>query len=293
MAAAQSPVTPLVRFDAAALAEVFGRKPMLVEHELLGERLLQLEALADLAGDLPQTLEFVEHHRGDAGELVPGGGESAPRLAVSGVDVVRSIETNQCRMSLRHIELVPRYAELMDRVLDGVAPLIPERDGRMRQREGFVFVNAPNSITPLHADPEHNFLLQTRGTKTVRIGTFADQSRLDLDLERQYGGGHHYLTTMPDELVEYALRPGIGLYIPPHVAHMVENGDEASVSLSVTFRTAATKRGENVYRFNARLRKLRLQPHPPGDSKVVDVAKAATVRAWKRARSLASGLDQR
>jgi len=284
---------PVVTFDPTALARVFGREPLLVEHNLTGERLLELPAIAELAADLPQNLEFVEHHLGDAGELVPGGGESAPRLPMSGVAIVRSIETNRCRMSLRHIELLPRYAELMGRVLDGVEPLIPDRDGPMRQREGFVFINAPNSITPLHADPEHNFLLQIRGTKTVRIGTMVDRTRLDLDLERQYAGGHHYLTTMPDGLVEYSLRPGVGLYIPPHVAHMVENGDEASVSLSVTFRTPATKRGEDVYRFNARLRRLGLQPHPPGGSKYVDVAKAVTVRAWSRTRAFASALRRR
>jgi hypothetical protein len=59
----------------------------------------------------------------------------------------------------------------------------------------------------------------------------------------------------------------------------VKNGSEASVSLSITFRTRASWRTERVHRFNARARGLRLSPRPAGESRVADEAKATLMEA--------------
>ena len=286
-------MSPILVFDPAAFSTAFGHSAMLVSHTLGNEPLLELDAIAELAEELPHTSEFFEHHLGNVPALVPGGSESAPRLSASPPELVRSIDSNGCRMALRHIESVPRYRALMDRILDDVTPLIPRRDGRLRKRESFLFLNATSSRVPVHADPEHNFLLQIRGTKTFRVGTFHDRSRLVPELERQYRGGPSYLTVMPDVLTDFALEPGTAVYVPPEAAHTVDNGPEVSISLSVTFRTRVTERGVATHRLNSRLRRLGLTPRPPGESVLIDTTKAFVMHQGQRSATAVRRLKRR
>jgi hypothetical protein len=274
----------LLSFDPDVFAEAFGRAAMLVDHSLGDEPLLTLPAIVALAQELPATDEFFEHHEGSVEALLPGGSEAAPRLLATPAELVQSIESNGCRMALRHIETVPRYRALMDRILDDVTPLIPRRDGRLRKRESFLFLNSASSRVPVHADPEHNFLLQVRGTKTFRVGVFHDRSRVVPELERQYRGGTSYFTAMPDEFIDFVLEPGTALYVPPEAPHMVDNGSDVSISLSVTFRTGVTERGVAAHQLNSRLRRLHVSPRPPGESIVSDTLKASVMRQAQRAR---------
>ena len=48
-------------------------------------------------------------------------------------------------------------------------PLVRARTGTMYKREAFIFVSSPNAVTPFHMDPEHNILMQLRGTKTMTL----------------------------------------------------------------------------------------------------------------------------
>jgi hypothetical protein len=53
----------------------------------------------------------------------------------------------------------------------------------------------------------------------------------------------------------------------------VKNGPEVSISFSITFRTAESDRRELLYKANARLRKLGLEPTPVGQSILLDRTK--------------------
>jgi len=270
-------------FDGRAFQRAFGHQPMLVAHDLWAEPLLALTAIGSLATELAP--EDVHHHLGDLPKLMLDG--DPPRLEATPAEIAHSIETNNCRLSLRFIQQVPRYCELMNLVLDRVEPLVGDREGGMQRRESFLFVSAPSVVVPLHADPEHNFLLQVRGTKKVRVGNFDDPSVFDADLERQYLGGRGYLRTMPDSFTDFVLKPGDGLYLPPHAPHLVENADETCIAFSVTFYTPATDRVRVLYRFNGYVRKLGLSPHRPGEIARLDRAKLAAIKTWTRAKRLA------
>ena len=39
----------------------------------------------------------------------------------------------------------------------------------MLKPQGFIFVSSPDAVTPYHFDPEHNILLQLRGTKAMTL----------------------------------------------------------------------------------------------------------------------------
>ena len=82
-----------------------------------------------------------------------------------------------------NLEQIPPYRRLLDAILDEAVPFLPKREGRMGRREAFLFLSAPNSVTPVHFDPEHNFLLQIRGSKEMNIGRFPDRAQERRELE--------------------------------------------------------------------------------------------------------------
>jgi quercetin dioxygenase-like cupin family protein len=221
----------------------------------------------------------VEHNRGDLPAVVAGG--EVERLDSSPGEVARGIETNGCWLVLKHVETDPEYGRLLDETLDELVPAVGRREGGMRKREAFVFLSAPGSVTPSHVDPEHNILLQVRGTKDVNVGSFSDPGKQQRELERFYGGGHRNIETLPDEARTFRLEPGDAVYVPPNAPHWVQNGDAVSVSFSITFRTDASEGVEQLHAVNAKLRRLGLSPRPPA-GRLSDRAKIAAWRTLKR-----------
>jgi hypothetical protein len=129
-------------------------------------------------------------------------------------------------------------------------------------------------VTPIHFDPEQNFLLQVRGIKEMHTCAFEDDEEERRAIERYYDGFHRNLAAVPGgEPQMFRMHPGEGVYVPPFHPHWVQNGPVASISLSITFRTRASEQFERVHQLNARLRRLRLSPKPPGVSSRDDRAK--------------------
>src|SRR5262249_50092912 len=89
---------------------------------------------------------------------------------------------------------------------------------------------------------------------------------------------------MPIDERTFRLEPGDGVYVPIHAPHYVVSGDVVSVSFSVTFYTLESERRGEVYSMNARLRRLKLSPAPPGRRPGLDRGRAG---AWRATRSLA------
>src|SRR5690242_20432437 len=154
----------------------------------------------------------------------------------------------------------------MDEILDEALPRLPAREGGMGRRESFLFLSAPDAVTPVHFDPEHNFLLQIRGTKVLHVGRFPDRASELRELDRYHAGGHRNLVQVPPHASEFRMAPGDGAYLYPFAPHWVRNGPAASVSLSITFRTGRSERAERVHALNSRLRKRGWSPTPAGES---------------------------
>jgi len=265
--------------DRDAFINGFAREPVAVRHSLVDHPLLTLESIAELADSLP--LASVERHRADLPVVAPGG---APNIEGAPSETVRQIETNGCWMVLWYLEQVPAYKALLDAILDEAEASLGGRDGGMQRREAFLFLSAPNAITPVHFDPEHNFLLQIRGTKNMNVCPWDDPSSEQRELDRYHDGGHRNLDVMPKESKTFSLAPSHGVYVPPWRPHWVQNGDAVSISLSITFRTAVSERAERVHTVNARLRRLHLSPRPAGSSERVDRAKESAYLLLNRLR---------
>jgi len=276
----------LVELDREIAAAYFDRRPFHLRHGLAGHPSFSLPRLVQLARRLPE--EFVEYNAG----ALPVGvrPQETPRNGLSPEETVRRIAECGSWMVLKRVEQDPEYGALLDRCLDEVAAQAGAALPRMRRREGFIFLSSPNAVTPFHIDPEYNFLLQIRGSKTVSMWDPADRFVLpDEELERFYAKFVHRNLPWRDVFQTTAfvlpLAPGEGLHFPVTVPHWVKNGPEVSVSFSITFRTAESEQRELLYKANARLRKLGLTPTPEGQSILLDRTKQiafATAARLKR-----------
>jgi hypothetical protein len=262
--------------DRAVFGAAFVRRPTDLRHTLVDHPLLTLEAIAALADALPA--KDVERHEAHLPRVAPGG---APNLEGRPSDSVMGIEHNGQWMVLWYIEQVPEYKALLDEVLAAAEALIADQPGAgtelamsPRRREAFLFISAPDAVTPVHFDPEQNFLLQIRGMKEMNTCAFEDDEAARHAIEHYYDGNHRNLDALPGgEALTFRMHPGDGVYVPPFHPHWVQNGPQVSISLSITFRTRASEQFERVHQLNARLRRMHLSPNPPGVSGREDRAK--------------------
>ena len=273
--------------DAATLQSKLNREPFLIGHKLADHPLFALPRLIELSRRLPE--DCVAYNSGDV--PLGQGLYKGPRNGLSIEETIQRIEDCRSWMVLKFVEKDPEYADLLNACLDEVKALSEPFAPGMMKREGFIFISSPGSITPLHVDPEYNFLLQLRGKKTVNVVDPADRTVLsERNLEDYYTGpSGEFVMDFEDRFHERAavfeLTPGLGLHVPVTAPHWVENGGEVSISFSITFETPFCDRRKALYTLNARLRELGVKnPIPVGQSRLVDDAKYCAFRAMRGAK---------
>ena len=247
----------------AALAQAYPERPALLRHRLGDHPLLTLPALVALANRMRPT--DVLCCRGD----VPIGveGDGAPPTGLSAEETIRSIERCGSWMVLKKIEQDPAYRALTDALLDEFEPAVRPATGRMRRREGFIFVSSPDAVTPFHFDGEHNVLLQIRGEKSFTLFPAGDARLAPAEAHEAFHVEGRYTLPWREDFAgagrPVRLGPGDALYVPVKAPHWVRNGAEPSVSLSITWRSAWSDREERAHRFNHWLRQTGREPLLP------------------------------
>jgi ribosomal protein L16 Arg81 hydroxylase len=104
---------------------------------------------------------------------------------------------------------------------------------------------------PVHYDPNHHFLIQIRGSKTVGTGTFSNPRVQQLQIERGMQTDRLRADRHPDQYEERVLHAGQALVIPAWVFHWVHGGDDMSIAVACVVATETTTREAAVHRFNA------------------------------------------
>jgi hypothetical protein len=268
--------------DARVFDSHFNRLPFMIRHNLSNHKLFSLPRLVELAQALPA--ESVEYNSGKI--PVSQDPTLTPRNGLSMEETIRRIEECQSWMALKNVERDPEYRALLDACLDEMRPFTERHTGGALRRDAYIFVTSPNSITPYHIDNEYNFLLQVRGWKEISQFDRTDRSIIsEEELEKFYTGGHRNLAFKDEYQAKakvFQLHPGDGLHFPIAAPHWVKNGSEVSISFSITFRDARAEKREMVYRMNAQLRKLGLQPTPPGISALRDNIKFNAYRIRRK-----------
>jgi len=265
----------------------FPARPVEFVHDLDLDGGLTLAAVADLADRLGRR--SVIYDTAAQPLLVPQGGPPRGALARPG-DVIRHLSSANAWLTLLNVENDPGFAELMNAMLDRLEAEMCAKQGKMRNRAAFVFVSSPNSVTPVHFDIEHSLLMQVRGTKTLSIGRFASDAVRRHEIERYWGGSHGRIEALPEEVATFTLTPGRAAYIPAGTPHWVHNGPDISMSVTLTYFTAASVRQNCIEDFNSLARRMHLNPRGPGHSAAVDTAKFATMGLWAIGRRLRSAI---
>ena len=265
-------------------------------HDLHLDDRLTLASVADLADRLPRRSVIADTAAQPL--LAPQGGPPRGALARPG-DVIRDLQKANAWLTLLNVEADPGMAELMNTQLDQLESGMIAKHGKrvkMRKRVAFVFVSSPNSVTPVHFDIEHSLLMQVGGSKTVSIGRFDSDADRRHEIDRYWDGSHGRIETLPPEEAVYTVTPGRAVYIPPGTPHWVHNGPDISLSVTLTYFTAATVRENRIEDFNSHLRRRQMKPREPGRSATVDTAKVCAMGVHaigQRLRSASAGMKRR
>jgi mannose-6-phosphate isomerase-like protein (cupin superfamily) len=273
----QQAVQPLKTIGRIPFDDAFPGQSVGFSHDLHLDDRLTLAAVADLADRLPRTSVIADTAAQPL--LVPQGGPPKGALERPG-DVIRDLHSANAWLTLLNVEDDPGMAELMNIYLDQLESGIAAKQGKrvkLRKRVAFVFVSSPNSVTPVHFDIEHSLLMQVSGSKTVSIGRFESAAVRRHELNRYWSGSHGRIESLQPEEVAYTVTPGHAVYIPPNTPHWVQNGPAISLSVTLTYFTAATVRETRVENFNALLRRRHIKPRDPGRSITVDRAKVCAM----------------
>lgn len=267
--------------DPSFARDVETRTPVRFSHGLAGHPLLTLDEIARLAEELPP-----ESLSAEPAEKPIAAGDAAD-VAASTADIGRQIrEVAQIRswFTLLHVHQVARYRALVDQVLDDLAEASGMDPADLTRRMGFLFASSPHGVTAAHFDIEHSFCMQLQGTRTLGFGKFADEEQKAREVERYWNGSFGRFHEQPETVAEHVISPGTGCYIPPYTPHWIVNGDETSLSMTVTFFNRDNEAESLVQAFNTKVAKAGITPKPYGASPARDKAKVGAMKAWAAVR---------
>jgi len=273
------------------LEEVRGclnREAFRVAHALGGHPLFQLDALIEVAKQAANRPGDLYLDAGDVSVTDKWGHIPIPDRPVE--EIIRRIETAGAWIIIKHVEQGPGYDQVIrefDQFVRKVAG--PDTARLLSSPEMLVLVTSPNRVTPFHFDAEVNFLVQVQGEKDAWVCDPSDRSAVThLEIERYYSVNHNAGTFKPgleEKARLFHLLPGEGVHIPTHAGHWVKNGNQVSVSLSLNFELPPGLY-RDIYRMNHRLRKLGLEPTPPGHAPFRDRMKAGAAAMARRLNGL-------
>ncbi len=276
----------------AKFAANYPETPHLVRHNLHEHPLLTLDALAELGEALPE--KSLEYNRADI--PVSAGPDDVQSNGLSIGDTIRTVDKNRSWAVLKNIEQIPAYRALLMELLGELEARVKATTGKMLTPEGFIFVSSPEAVTPFHFDPEHNILLQLKGSKVMTQFPAADDRIVPpAEHERYFLGGHRGLVWNDDfgaYGMPFQMAPGDAIYVPVMAPHHVRVGPDPSISLSITWRSEWSYAEEDAHAFNAILRRFGIRPRAPQRFPKQNWGKAYGWRVLRKA-GLAEKLAQR
>ena len=261
-------------------------------HKLAGHPVFALGRLMELAEETQSTRPGELYY--DAGKIdVNQRWDKTPRPEFSARDAIQRIEHCGAWIVLKRADKNREYGAVLRECmaeLQEYTGLNLERV--MKVQEVIIFVTSPKRVTTYHIDRECSLLLQIRGDKHISIFDRNDREVLsEEEIERFWSVDHNaprYKPELQNHATVYELKPGNGVHIPVNCPHWVQNGDNISVSLNVNFQYRDTMRA-NLYRLNYLLRKMGMQPTPPGVSRGKDKFKSAAVLPAVWAKNISRG----
>ena len=113
-------------------------------------------------------------------------------------------------------------------------------DQDKKSQEAIIFLTSPHRVTSYHIDRECNFLMQVRGDKEISVFDRNDRDVLpEAELETFWSKDNNagdYKPQYQDRAHVFVMRPGTGVHIPVNSPHWLKNGNNMSISLSVSYQ---------------------------------------------------------
>ena len=267
----------LIEGENREFRERFNRTSFALSHRLSDHPLFELPQLLELAKIVDKDDLYY-----DSGDVQIGQRwDQVPACDMSVDQLIDRIENAGAWIFLRNVQKYPPYDRVLDRLLDEYLEMVDDPSKKwIRKREGILFITSPNRVAAYHIDRECSLLLQIKGEKTISVFDQDDRDVLpEQEIETFWAADSNaakYKEHLQGRAVVYELKPTTGIHIPVNAPHWVKNHDNVSVSLNINFQFDGLVRA-NVYRANFYLRKLGLNPRPPGSLKMRDALKARTV----------------
>lgn len=267
--------------DTAALTQDFPNLPFGLKHHFVGNPLLTLPVLAELVRQLPR--DRLEYNSGKA--AISQTPETTPTVDLAPEEIVRNIESAGAWMVLKSVEQDPAYRKLIEDALMEVARTRGHdslKAAGFEDIRGFIFVSSANSTTPFHADADENFFFQIHGDKFFHVYDNRDRSIASEEALESSAIKHRnlpYEARFDAKCTTYKLKPGDGVFVPYQWPHWVRTADSYSISLSLTWKSDAVRRRNDIFAVNAMLRGFGMPQNPPGVNPALDSAKVAAFRA--------------
>lgn len=277
------------KIEATEPAEFSSHRISRIKHNLNLHPLLQLDALKNLA----KTLEEKEKCRFAKGDMELDSEFSHQSMDATGRsldEVFDAMETPGSWIALYNVELHQEYRDFLVALMEEVKPLIEPEQSKVLEVQGFIFISSPPSVTPYHIDRENNFWLQISGKKLLSLFDHSDRDILSEKVIEDFITNRNLdEVVLNDEIAAkaqiFACAPGDGVYFPCTTPHMtqtntewVEPGNGVSISIGVVFYTDETRYQARIHQCNRFLRKIGIEPSPPGTSRWKDAIKAGCGR---------------
>lgn len=267
--------------DREIFAASYPEQPHKLNHHACDHPMLTLDALARLGDSLPP--EWIECNLGDQ----PVGVDAVPEQLLEGVgNRIRDIGAAGSWVGLRNIEKVPAYEAMLWDLLADLRPAIERRTGKILNLRGFIFITSPGGVTPYHFDPEHNVLMQICGSKVMTMFPAGNAAYATDEMHETYHtGGRPELPWREDMAsggTDWRIAAGEALYVPVMAPHYVRNGDEISISISVTWRSEWSYAEADARALNKLLRRAGMSPSAPGRWPARNRAKSYAWRALRK-----------
>jgi len=277
-------------FDAGnpGFRENFDEKPFAFSHCFSAEHpLFQLSRLRKLIEN-PVTRPGVYY---DAGDIrIEQRWDTVPERKQTLEETFDRVDNAGAWILMKRVQKDPDYDDLLVQCLDEVQRLSGRQiDQDKKSQEAIIFLTSPHRVTSYHIDRECNFLMQVRGDKEISVFDRNDREVLpEAELETFWSKDNNagvYKPQYQDRAHVFLMRPGTGVHIPVNSPHWLKNGANVSVSLSISYQYKDWRR-KYVFQANYYLRRMGINPTPPGKSALLDNAKRLVVQVGLNGKKL-------
>lgn len=262
----------VVIVDPQIARDNFLKKPFRLKHTLANNPLFTLPRLVELAKSLPG--DAIEYNSGKV--AIGAKPEDVPKIDRSAEDVIKSIETENAWMVIKHVENRPEYRSLLEQFVTEANIAAGRKPSDFSDIEGFIFVSSAKATTPFHNDAEENILIQIKGDKVVSTFDNDDRTLLseeDLEISPSRHRNRNYETWFEERATLHTLKPGDAVHMPYMIPHWVSTGNTYSISMAMTWKTPEVLRLNKIRLMNGTLRRFGMPQRGPGVSPVMDAAK--------------------